>query len=198
MRRETIEEIKKFTPPAKHPSPFATPIVAMVMAGVVGATAFYADFARGNLSEELDKEYRVNDFEQVINTTSLKEDFVEENWEYTVVAPSDQAFDKAQWRASGDTQGTTTIVPGYSELSAYDYVTASAVSPDDVQFGQHMRIPSISGTDLVFSRVADGVEGLRVNGLPVLAVRQAENGVIYVIDEMITFPELQQQYSWKR
>lgn len=198
MRRETIEEIKKFTPPARHPSPFATPIVAMVVAGVIGATALYADFARGNLSEELGKEYRVNDFEQVVNTTSLKDSLTEVNWEYTIVAPSDQAFDKAQWRDTGESLHPASIVPAYSDLSAYDYVTATTVSPSDVKFGEQMRIPSISGTDLVFSRVDSGVEGLRVNGLPVLAVREADNGIIYVIDEMISFPELQQQYSWNR
>lgn len=200
MRPETLNEIRKFTPPARKPSPFAPPVVAMVMAIVVGSTAAYANIVRGDLADELNKEEQINDFQQVINTSKLKDDFTETNWQYTVVAPSDQAFDKAQWRSDENSAdaGAAALMPAYSDISAYDYVTATHVTPEDVAFGEHVRIPSISGNDLVFSRVADGVDGLRVNGQPVLAVREADNGVIYVIDEMLTFPEPQQQYSWAR
>lgn len=205
MRCETIEEIKKFTPPAKHPSPFATPIVAMVIAGVVGITAIYADYTRGNLFEELDKNKNVGDFKQLVKASTLEQSFAEDEWEYTVVAPSNQAFDKAQWQSEQDNvlrvgQQTfddfPSMAPAYTGISAYDYVTSSPIYPDDVKFGEHIRIPSLSGQDIVFSRVSDGPNGLRVNGLRVSTVEKADNGVIYTIDEMIIFPELQQRYSW--
>jgi uncharacterized surface protein with fasciclin (FAS1) repeats len=205
MHRATIEEIKKFTPAPKHPSLSATPIVAMVLAGIVGATAVYANYARGNLFEELDKDYRVNDFEQVVSNTTLKDSFAEESWEYTIIAPTDQAFDKAQWQkeqailthiSAKPEQPVNTIEPGYSDISAYDYVTSTPIYPNDIAFGEHIRIPSLSGNDIVFSRVRAGTEGLRVNGQPVTHIHYANNGVIYVIDDMISFPELQQQFSW--
>lgn len=194
MHKETLNELRKFTPPERHPSPFATPIVAMVIAGVVGVTALYADYTRGNLLEEIDKDYRVNDFEHIVSSSPIKESIAENNWEYTVVAPTDRAFDKAQWRR--DEAGN--LAPAYSDISAYDYVTSSAVDPNAVEFGQNIRSTSLSGQDLVFTRVSDGPDGLRVNGHPVVTVREADNGVIYLIDDIIPFPQPEQQYSWAR
>ncbi|MCH2546911.1 MAG: fasciclin domain-containing protein [Alphaproteobacteria bacterium] len=205
MRRETIEEIKKFTPPVKHPSPFATPVVAMVLAGVVGITAIYADYARGSLMDELNRDDNINDFQQVVSNSTLKESFSEKNWQYTIVAPTNQAFDKAQWQTEETAirrfgqapfSDTPEIAPAYSGISAYDYVVSAPVYPDDIEFGKEISTPSLSGNDIVFSRIGNNDSDVLVNGQPVSSVQYADNGVIYTIDDMITFPEFQQQYSW--
>lgn len=198
MRRETIDELKQFPSTARHPHPFATPVMALSVAAVIAVTASYAHYLRGNVFEMLDKDHRVNDFEYIVSHTTLKESFEENAWEYTVVAPTDQAFDKAQWQSAALTQGVASAPqsqPAYHNISAYDYVVSSPITPDEVTFGNHVRVPSLSGQDLVFSRVSDGEDGLRVNGMPVQTVHTANNGVIYLIDDIIPFPEQEQQLT---
>ena len=201
--RKTSPEIKPYVP--KHPSPFATPVIAMAIGIAVGVSAIYADYLRGNLYEELDKDYRVHDFKYILGSTTLKKDFQEEDSEYTVIVPTDQAFDKAQWEtevlASSKlpwNQPAPTPEPRYYDISAYDYVTSTPVYPEDVEFGHHVNLTSVSGNDLVFSRVSEGDGGLRVNGKPVQTVRTADNGVIYLIDDLLAFSEPVQQFSWNR
>ena len=69
------------------------------------------------------------------------------------------------------------------------------VHPDEVSFGNHIRVATLSGQDLVFSRVGEGSDGMRVNGMPVQTVHTANNGVIYLIDDIIPFPELEHQLT---
>lgn len=203
MQREANEEQKTHAPPPKHPSPFSTPLLAVVLATVVGVSAVYANYARGTLFDALNEDYRVNYFEQVINDSTLKESFSEDEWQYTIIAPTDQAFDKAQWkkeqaassRNPAQTDSSKQLI--YSDISPYDYVTSTPVYPEDIKFGKYIRIPSLSGQDIVFSRIQGGTEGLRINGQQVNSVHYADNGVIYVIDDMIPFPP-QQQFSWSR
>lgn len=204
MRHETIEELRKFSLPDHHPSPFATPVVAMALAVVVGVSAMYANYARGTLFEELNKDYRVGDFEQMINNSALKESLSEKVWEYTIIAPTDAAFDKAQWKKQQliAKQGTAqhrkslnTVEAAYN-VSAYDFVTPTPIYPEDIKFGRYIRTPSLSGHDIVFSRIQDGTEGLRINGQPVNSVHYADNGVIYVVDTVIETPKPHQQISW--
>lgn len=201
MRPETAEELKNYPSIQRHPSPFAKPVLALAVAGIIGLSAAYANHLRGDVFQVLDEDYRVNDFEHIVSLSPLKESFQEDAWEYTVVAPTDQAFDKAQWQTTRAIQGVSPAAePSYQDVSAYDYVVASPVNPDEVKFGEHVRIPSISGHDLVFSRVGEGDDGLRINGLPVNTVRHADNGVVYLIDDMIAFPQMdsQQQLTWNR
>lgn len=196
MREEHLQELRKFTPPKRHPSAFATPVLALLVAGVVSASAAYASYLHGNLYEVLDNDHRVNDFEYIVSHSTLESSFQEDNWEYTVVAPTDQAFDKAQWQSAALMQGVSSapsVEPEYSNISAYDYVLSTPIYPEDVKFGEHIRTPALSGNDLVFSRISDGDDGLRVNGLPVNAVRTADNGVVYLIDDIISVPSAQSE-----
>lgn len=198
MRRETIDELKQFPSTPRHPHPFATPVLALSVAAVIAVTATYAHYLRGNVFEMLDEDHRVNDFEYIVGHSTLKDSLAEEAWEYTVVAPTDQAFDKAQWQSAALTQGVTSAPPSqpaYHNISAYDYIVSSPVHPDEVSFGNHIRVATLSGQDLVFSRVGEGSDGMRVNGMPVQTVHTANNGVIYLIDDIIPFPELEHQLT---
>lgn len=188
----TTPERSPFAPPPRHPTPFAMPLMAVAVAAAVFAAASYAGYLRGNVYEELDKDYRVNDFGYIVTHSALKSSFQEQAWSYTVVAPTDEAFAKAQRQADDDADD-----PRYHDISAYDYVLSTPVYPDDIKFGEHVRIPSLSGQDLVFTRVTEGEDGLRVNGLPVATVRVANNGVIYLINDIIPFlSEEERQMSW--
>lgn len=196
MREEHLKELRKFTPPKRHASVFATPFLALAITGFVSVSAAYASYMQGNLHDVLDNDHRVNDFEYIVSHSTLESSFQEDSWEYTVVAPTDQAFDKAQWQSDAMMQGVSSapaLTPEYSNISAYDYVLSTPIYPEDVKFGEHIRTPALSGNDLVFSRVSEGDDGLRVNGLPVNTVRTADNGVVYLIDDIIQMQPMQSE-----
>lgn len=196
MREEHLKELRKFTPPKRHASAFATPVLALAITGFVSVSAAYASYMQGNLHDVLDNDHRVNDFEYIVSHSTLESSFQEDSWEYTVVAPTDQAFDKAQWQSDAMMQGVSSapaLTPEYSNISAYDYVLSTPIYPEDVKFGEHIRTPALSGNDLVFSRVSEGDDGLRVNGLPVNTVRTADNGVVYLIDDIIQMQPMQSE-----
>ena len=196
MRRETVDEINAFIPPARYPSPFSTPMIAVAVTAMIGISAFYAGHIRGNIFEELERDYRISDFEYLVSHSTLEDSFQESAWKYTVVAPTDAAFDKIPMQADASVSREPADRSRYQDISAYDYVLSTPVYPEDVKFGEHVRIPSLSGHDLVFSRVSGGEQGLRVNGLPVSTVRFADNGVIYFIDDILPVPAQQQQLTW--
>lgn len=168
----------------RHVSPL---LISVAASAAVLCTAFYSAPEPETLYEVLDADYRVNEFERVVGTTTLKDDLADEAWEYTVVVPTDEAFDKAAVASNPSV-----------DISALDYVVPTPVSPGDVKFGEAVRVPSLSGQELVFSRINDTDEGLRVNGQPVQTIHRADNGVVYLINEMLVFPGQEQQYSLAR
>lgn len=170
------------------PRPVSPLLISVAASAAVLCTAFYSVPEPETLSEVLDADYRVNEFERIVENSTLKEDLADETWEYTVVVPTDEAFDK---------QGATDAKP-LANISALDYVVPTSVSPHDVKFGEAVRVPSLGGQELVFSRVTDTDEGLRVNGQPVQTIHRADNGVVYLINEMLVFPDKEQQYSLAR
>lgn len=164
---------------------FSPLLISVAASAAVLCTAFYSVPEPETLSEVLGADYRANEFERIVENTTLKEDLADETWEYTVVVPTDEAFNK---------QNAGSPVA----ISALDYVIPTPVSPHDVKFGEAVRVPSLGGQELVFSRVNDTDEGLRVNGQPVQTIHRADNGVVYLINEMLVFPEKEQQYSLAR
>lgn len=198
MQRRTAEEIRNFPSTMRHPSPFAAPLVALALAAVIIGGASYANHMRSNVYDVISREYRVNEFEHLIRHTTLRDSLEEAAWEYTVIAPTDQAFDKAQWHATTLAQGIRTAPnaeTGYYDISAFDFVISSPIRPADITFGNHIRVASLSGQEVVFSRVGDGEDGLRINGIPVRLVHTARNGFVYLVDDMVPFPDTEHQLT---
>lgn len=165
---------------------FSPLLISVAASAAVLCTAFYSAPEPETLYEVMDADYRINEFERIVENTTLKDDLADEAWEYTVVVPTDEAFDKV-----------SKTEPSI-DISALDYVVPTPVSPRDVKFGEAVRVPSLSGQELVFSRINETDEGLRVNGQPVHTIHLADNGVVYLINAMLVFPKQEQQYSLAR
>jgi len=165
----------------------------LTFGALVGLTgAIYGSFLRGDVYDEVRSHDELSRFATLLDSSEwLEEELGDKAHQFTIIAPTDQAFAKYPIAFRSDSMelddGRLIEVEGTTYLlQSESYVLRTQVMPTDVPVEYPLTVPAASGETISLSR-QDMPTGstLMVNGVPVRDQLIADNGVIYLVDNLI-------------
>lgn len=169
---------------------FAAFVAFAALVAVAGAT--YGSLLRDDVYAEVQGHEKLTHFSGMLGSSvTLPKELRDKGHNFTIIAPTDAAFDKQSIAFASDEKNVKDkrIVTLNGEsyiLQGEGYIVRSQVMPQDVPVDKVLELPSTSGELVSLTRTQiDGETQVSVNGVPVLDRILADNGVIYLVEELI-------------
>lgn len=170
---------------------FAAFVTFGALVGLTGA--MYGSFMRADVYAEVASEDELSRFAGMLDSSeNLDDELRDKSRQFTLIAPSNQAFAKyplAFMSDDGRVDDRRLIeVDGRSYmLNGESYMMRIQVMPQDVPIERTLEIPTANGEPIRMTRKEmPGGTTLMVNGVPVREQILGDNGVIYVVDNLIS------------
>ncbi|MCH2546915.1 MAG: fasciclin domain-containing protein [Alphaproteobacteria bacterium] len=168
---------------------FAAFLTFAALVSLAGAT--YGELMNDNLVSEIDGRDELRRFSGILaSSPALSKELKNERHHFTMVAPTDTAFNSENIRFVSD-DGIVKdkrIVNVNNEnyiIQSEGFVVRSQVMPQDIQAGEILELPAANNEILTFTRVSDESQTMLINGVPAMERIVADNGVIYVVDKLV-------------
>lgn len=152
----------------------------------------YAMLSRDNIYGEIQRHSNLTRFAAMLEkTATLHNELKNSNGNFTLIAPTDAAFEEVDTVFGSDKQAVINTRVIRKEENSYileneAFVVRSQVLVQDVPVGDDLQLTAANGNSITLARENSTIRPLlKVNGVPVKERIKADNGVIYLVDSLI-------------